>query len=179
MATVYLARDLRHDRNVALKVLSPSSARLGVERFLPRSRSRPTCSTRTCCRCSTRGEADGLLFYVMPFVEGETLRARLEREKQLPVDEAVRIAVGSRQRAATTRTPRRHPPRPQAGEHPAAGRAAGGGGLRHRAGRQQGGRNAGHADRPVVRYAAVHEPRAGDRRSGRSTAGPTSIRWAR
>ena len=126
MATVYLAHDVRHDRRVALKVLRPELAARDRRRAVPapRSRSPPTCSTRTSCRCSTRARRTAFLFYVMPYVEGESLRDRLRREKQLPVDEAVRIAcevaVGARLRAPA----RRDPPRHQAREHPAARRAA-------------------------------------------------------
>ena len=94
MATVYLARDLRHDRRVALKVLDPElGAVLGVERFLSEIRVTANLQHPNLLPLFDSGEADGLLFYVMPFVEGETLRARLDREKQLPVDEAVRIAA--------------------------------------------------------------------------------------
>src|SRR5574342_124101 len=94
MATVYLARDLKHDRNVALKVLKPElGAVLGVERFLSEIQVTANLQHPNLLPLFDSGEANGLLYYVMPFVEGETLRARLDREKQLPIDEAVRIAV--------------------------------------------------------------------------------------
>src|SRR5262245_42824120 len=94
MATVYLARDLRHQRPVALKVLNPDlGAVLGVERFLAEIRVTANLQHPNLLPLFDSGEVDGLLFYVMPFVDGESLRARLEREKQLPVDEALRIAV--------------------------------------------------------------------------------------
>ena len=94
MATVYLARDLKHDRNVALKVLLPElGAILGVERFQAEIKVTANLQHPNLLPLFDSGEADGLLFYVMPFVEGESLRARLDREKQLPVDEALRIAV--------------------------------------------------------------------------------------
>jgi serine/threonine-protein kinase len=94
MATVYLARDLKHNRSVALKVLkSELGAVLGVERFLAEIQVTANLQHPNLLPLFDSGEAAGLLFYVMPFVEGESLRARLDREKQLPVDEAVRIAV--------------------------------------------------------------------------------------
>ena len=94
MATVYLARDMRHARHVALKVLSPElGAVLGAERFLGEIRVTANLQHPNLLPLFDSGEAGGLLFYVMPFVDGETLRARLEREKQLPIDDAVRIAV--------------------------------------------------------------------------------------
>jgi len=94
MATVFLARDIRHQRNVALKVLSPDlGAVLGVERFLAEIRVTANLQHPNLLPLFDSGEVDGLLFYVMPFVEGQSLRARLEQEKQLPVEEAVRIAV--------------------------------------------------------------------------------------
>ena len=94
MATVYLAKDQRHDRNVALKVLNPElGAVLGVERFLSEIKVTANLQHPNLLPLFDSGEADGLLFYVMPFVEGESLRARLDREKQLPIDEAIRIAV--------------------------------------------------------------------------------------
>jgi serine/threonine-protein kinase len=94
MATVYLARDVRHARRVALKVLKPElGAVLGVERFLAEIQVTANLQHPNLLPLFDSGEANGLLFYVMPFVEGESLRARLDREKQLPVDEAVRIAV--------------------------------------------------------------------------------------
>src|SRR3954468_10412267 len=94
MATVYLARDLKHQRPVALKVLDPElGAVLGAERFLSEIRVTANLQHPNLLPLFDRGEAGGLLYYVMPFVEGETLRARLDREKQLPIDEAVRIAV--------------------------------------------------------------------------------------
>src|SRR5512138_3103840 len=94
MATVYLARDIRHDRHVALKLLNPElGAVLGVERFLAEIRVTANLQHPNLLPLFDSGEADGLLYYVMPFVEGESLRSRLEREKQLPVDEAVRMSV--------------------------------------------------------------------------------------
>ncbi|MDQ6718536.1 MAG: serine/threonine protein kinase, partial [Gemmatimonadota bacterium] len=94
MATVYLARDIRHDRLVALKLLNPElGAVLGVERFLAEIKVTANLQHPNLLPLFDSGEADGLLFYVMPFVEGETLRARLNREKQLPVEEAIRITV--------------------------------------------------------------------------------------
>lgn len=94
MATVYLARDLRHQREVALKVLKPElGAILGTERFLSEIRVTANLQHPNLLPLFDSGEAGGLLFYVMPFVRGETLRAKIDRERQLSVDEAVRIAV--------------------------------------------------------------------------------------
>jgi eukaryotic-like serine/threonine-protein kinase len=94
MATVYLAEDLRHRRRVALKLLRPElGAVLGPERFLSEINVTANLQHPHLLPLFDSGEADGLLFYVMPYVEGESLRARLERERQLPVEEAVRMAV--------------------------------------------------------------------------------------
>ncbi|HSA58027.1 MAG TPA: protein kinase [Gemmatimonadaceae bacterium] len=93
MATVYLAHDARHDRHVAIKVLHPDlAATLGVDRFLSEIRTTARLQHPHLLPLLESGEADGLLYYVMPFVEGESLRARLERERQLPIADAVRIA---------------------------------------------------------------------------------------
>src|SRR5687767_444664 len=87
MATVYAATDIRHGRRVALKVLRPElGAVLGVERFLSEIRVTASLQHPNLLPLFDSGESAGLLFYVMPFVEGETLRQRLTREKQLPVD---------------------------------------------------------------------------------------------
>ncbi|HJR34483.1 MAG TPA: protein kinase [Gemmatimonadales bacterium] len=94
MATVYLARDLRHDRPVALKLLNPElGAVLGVERFLAEIKVTANLQHPNLLPLFDSGEAGGQLYYVMPFVAGESLRVRLEREKQLPIDDAIRIAV--------------------------------------------------------------------------------------
>ncbi len=94
MATVYLARDIRHKREVALKVLKPElGAVLGTERFLAEITVTANLQHPNLLPLFDSGEAGGLLFYVMPFVRGETLRAKIDRERQLSVDEAVRIAV--------------------------------------------------------------------------------------
>jgi len=94
MATVYLATDLRHERQVALKVLKPElAAVVGAERFLAEIKTTANLHHPHVLPLHDSGEADGFLFYVMPFVEGETLRDRIAREKQLPVDEAVRLAM--------------------------------------------------------------------------------------
>ena len=93
MAVVYLAYDIRHDRRVALKVLRPElSAILGAQRFLKEIRLTANLQHPHILPLHDSGEADGLVFYVMPYVEGESLRDRLKREHQLPVDEAVRLA---------------------------------------------------------------------------------------
>jgi serine/threonine protein kinase len=92
MATVYLARDLRHHRQVALKVLHPDpAAALGAERFLAEIKTTANLQHPHILPLHDSGEADGHLFYVMPFVAGETLRQRLDRETQLPLDDALRI----------------------------------------------------------------------------------------
>ncbi len=94
MATVYLARDLRHDRDVALKLLKPElGAVLGPERFLSEIRVTAKLQHPNLLPLFDSGETKGQLWYVMPFVEGESLRARLERERQLSVREAVRIGA--------------------------------------------------------------------------------------
>jgi Tol biopolymer transport system component len=93
MAVVYLARDARHNRNVALKVLNPElGAVLGSERFLAEIQVTANLQHPNLLPLFDSGEANGLLFYVMPYVEGESLRKRLSREKQLPIEEAIRIA---------------------------------------------------------------------------------------
>ncbi|MCH8936477.1 MAG: protein kinase [Gemmatimonadetes bacterium] len=94
MATVYLAEDLKHERKVALKVLKPElAAVVGAERFLAEIKTTANLTHPHILPLHDSGEADSYVFYVMPYVEGETLRDRINREKQLPVDEAVRIAT--------------------------------------------------------------------------------------
>src|SRR6266849_3240239 len=93
MALVYLARDVRHERFVALKTLRPEIAMaLGRERFLREIKLAARLQHPNILPVYDSGAADGLLFYVMPFVEGESLRERLEREPQLPLDDALQIA---------------------------------------------------------------------------------------
>src|SRR5262245_4952295 len=93
MATVYLAQDIRHARRVALKVLRPElAAVIGAERFLAEIQLTANLQHPHILPLFDSGEADNSLFYVMPYVEGETLRDRLTREKQLAVPDAVRIA---------------------------------------------------------------------------------------
>ena len=137
MATVYLAEDLKHDRKVALKVLKPElAAVLGAERFLAEIKTTANLQHPHILPLFDSGEADGFLYYVMPFVEGETLRDRLDREKQLGVDEA----VGSRRTWPTRSTT----PTATASSTATSSRrtsccttAARGGRLRHRAGRER------------------------------------------
>jgi len=93
MATVYLAEDLKHRRKVAIKVLHPElSAVIGPERFLKEIELTAGLQHPHILPLFDSGAADGLLYYVMPYVEGESLRNRLAREKQLPIPDAVRIA---------------------------------------------------------------------------------------
>jgi serine/threonine-protein kinase len=93
MATVYLAHDVKHDREVAIKVLHPDlGAALGGERFLSEIKTTARLQHPHILPLLDSGEARGLLFYVMPYVSGETLRTRLSRERQLPLEDALRIA---------------------------------------------------------------------------------------
>ncbi len=92
MATVYLAQDLKHDRQVAVKVLRPElAAVLGAERFLHEIKVTANLQHPHILPLHDSGEADGFLYYVMPYVEGESLRDRLNHERQLSVDEAIEI----------------------------------------------------------------------------------------
>ena len=94
MATVYLARDVRHDRSVAIKVLHPElAAVLGGERFIAEMKVTASLQHPHILPLFDSGTAEGQLFYVMPVVEGESLRDRLTREQQLPIEEAVRITT--------------------------------------------------------------------------------------
>jgi serine/threonine-protein kinase len=93
MASVYLAEDVKHQRKVALKILRPElAAVIGGERFLAEIRTTANLQHPHILPLFDSGEADGYLFYVMPFIDGETLGDKLDREKQLGVEEAIRIA---------------------------------------------------------------------------------------
>ena len=180
MATVYLAQDLRHDRPVALKVLHPElAASLGPERFLREIKLAARLQHPHILTVYDSGEIrPGRLWFTMPFVEGESLRDRLRRERQLPVEDAVRIA---REAAEALRVRPRH-------------------GVVHRdikpenilltgtatrwwptsgsPGRSGGRRRAADRDRPGGRDPGLHEPGAGRGRPGARRAGPTSTRSA-
>src|SRR4030095_830414 len=92
MAVVYLAHDLRHDRRVAVKVLRAElAAIIGAERFLQEIKTTANLQHPHILSLFDSGEADGTVFYVMPYVDGESLRDRIQREQQLPIDDAVRI----------------------------------------------------------------------------------------
>ncbi|HSE68362.1 MAG TPA: serine/threonine-protein kinase, partial [Gemmatimonadales bacterium] len=94
MATVYLAEDLKHGRRVAIKVLRPDlAAVIGAERFLREIKTIAVLQHPHILGLIDSGEVHGSAYYVMPFVEGESLRDRLNREKQLPIPEAIRIAT--------------------------------------------------------------------------------------
>jgi len=94
MATVYLAEDLKHKRRVALKVLKPElAAVLGAERFVQEITTTAALQHPHILPLFDSGEADGFLYYVMPFIDGETLRAKLDRETQLGIEESVNIAT--------------------------------------------------------------------------------------
>ena len=94
MATVFLAKDLKHNRSVAVKVLKQElAAVVGAERFLAEIETTANLQHPHILPLFDSGEADGFLFYVMPHVEGESLRERIDRDKQLPVEEAVQITT--------------------------------------------------------------------------------------
>src|ERR1043166_3567150 len=93
MALVYLAHDLRHDRRVALKVLKPElAAAIGAERFLQEIKTTANLQHPHIVPLHDSGEVEGVVYYVMAFIEGEGLRDRLQRETQLPIADALRIA---------------------------------------------------------------------------------------
>ena len=92
MATVYLARDLKHDRDVAIKVLRDDvAAAVGVDRFLSEIKTTGHLKHPHILPLFDSGSADAVPFYVMPFIDGESLRARLQRTGRLPIGEVVRI----------------------------------------------------------------------------------------
>ena len=94
MATVYLAQDIKHDRRVAVKVLRPElAAVIGADRFLAEIKTTANLQHSHILPLHDSGSVDGFLFYVMPYVEGESLRDRLNREHQLPVNESIRLAT--------------------------------------------------------------------------------------
>jgi len=94
MATVYLAQDLKHDRQVAIKVLKPElAAVLGADRFVQEIKTTAALQHPHILPLFDSGTADGFLYYVMPYIEGETLRAKLDREHQLGIEEAVKITT--------------------------------------------------------------------------------------
>ncbi len=96
MATVYLALDFKHERKVALKVLKPElAAVVGAERFLAEIKTTANLQHPHILPLFDSGEADSFLFYVMPYVEGESLRDKLNRENRLPIAEALDIAKTS------------------------------------------------------------------------------------
>ena len=95
MANVYLAQDVKHERKVALKVLRPElAAVIGAERFLAEIKVTANLQHPHILPLHDSGEADTFLYYVMPYVEGQTLRDKLDQEKQLGVEEAISISRG-------------------------------------------------------------------------------------
>src|ERR1043165_3032039 len=94
MATVYLAEDLKHKRRVAVKVLKPElAAVLGADRFVQEITTTAALQHPHILPLFDSGEAQGFLYYVMPFIDGETLRAKLDRDTQLGVEESVNITT--------------------------------------------------------------------------------------
>ena len=103
MATVYLAHDRKHDRAVALKVLHPElSSALGPDRFLREIKVAARLNHPHILPLHDSGEANGFLYYVMPYVEGESLRVKLNRDGKLPLDEALYLARGVAGALSTT-----------------------------------------------------------------------------
>ena len=121
MATVYLADDVKHERKVALKVLKPElAAVIGAERFLVEIKTTANLQHPHILPLFDSGEVDGLLYYIMPFIDGESLSDKLKRETQLPVDEALEIAEAVAGGARLCASPRRAPSGHQTGQHPPA-----------------------------------------------------------
>jgi serine/threonine-protein kinase len=96
MATVYLAHDLKHARQVAIKVLKPElAAVLGAERFVVEIRTTAALQHPHILPLFDSGTADGFLYFVMPYIQGETLRNKLDRETQLGIEESVFLGAGA------------------------------------------------------------------------------------
>jgi eukaryotic-like serine/threonine-protein kinase len=159
MATVFLAQDRRHGRRVAIKTLRAElAASIGADRFLREIRVAASLQHPNVLALYDSGDADGILYYVMPFVEGESLRDRLNREQQLPLHDAVRIvreaAEGlayAHERGVVHRDIKPENILLQNGR------------LRDRT-RHGCGRGEADADRHGRRYAPLHEPGTGARR---------------
>src|SRR5256886_9928081 len=125
MAFVYLGRDVRHHRPVAIKVLRPElAAALGPERFLREIEIAARLTHPHILSLYDSGEAAGSLYYVMPYVEGESLRDRLDRGEQLPLEDALRIAGAVARALAYAHGRALRPRRGQPAEHPLAGGGA-------------------------------------------------------
>ena len=170
----------RHDRDVAIKVLHHDlGAALGADRFLAEIKTTAKLQHPHILPLLDSGEADGLLFYVMPFVDGETLRERLERDTQLPIDDAVRIAreVADALGDAHAHGIIHRDIKPEnillQGGHALVADFGIALAVQHAGGA------ADDADRPVARHAAVHVARAGDGREDRRSPRATSTRSAR
>ena len=158
MALVYLADDLKHERRVAVKVFRPElAAALGPERFLREIQIAAVLAHPHILPLHDSGEADGFLFFVMPYVEGETLRDRLTRQGHLPVAEAVRIVgeIADGLEARTAKASSTGTSSPKTFCSWAGTRSSPISASRRRftppAGRA-------HADRILGRHPAVHEP---------------------
>ena len=160
MATVYLADDIKHERKVALKVLKPElAAVVGAKRFLAEIKTTANLQHPHILPLFDSGEADSFVFYVMPYVEGESLREKLDREKQLPVAEAVRIATDVAEALDLRSSPRGDPQGPQTRQRPHPRRATGDLGLRDRARGWCDRRRSPHGDWPHSGHAPLHESR--------------------
>ena len=179
MATVYLAQDLKHDRKVAIKVLRPElAAVIGAERFLREIKTIANLQHPHILGLIDSGEVNGTAYYVMPFVEGESLRDRLTREKQLPIADAVRLAT---EVAAALDYAHRHGVihrdiKPEnVLLHDGSALVADFGIALAISQRR---RHPDDRDRHVARHAALHVARAGHGRAGDHRAGRMSTPWA-
>ena len=166
MAIVFLAQDLKHRRRVAIKLLKPElSAVLGSERFLREIEIAAALQHPHILPLYDSGQAGGLLYYVMPFAEGESFRQRLAREQQLPIDSALQITreVGSALQYANEHGVIHRDIKPEnimlSGGKPWSPTSASPGPSMPRA-------RSAHPERNGGRHAAVHEPGAGQRCGG-------------
>src|SRR5688500_8172505 len=171
MATVYLARDLRHGRPVALKVIRSELVTL-ADLFVSEIRLTASLQHPHILPLLDSGTVDGgplgaTPWYVMPYVEGESLRRRLEREHQLPLDDALAIARGVAAALACAHAHGVIHRDIKTGEHPALRRRSGRSRLRPRPRRVRLGPRAPHQHRSRARHAGLHEPGAGGGRPRR------------